>query len=303
MVLNNIGVTGATGLVGSHLISKLLKNNFKVIAISRKKIKSKKNITFKKFNFKKKGNFKSLDKIFKKVDYLIHLASILPNNSENFNNKRTRKVNIYFTKLLAKWALRKKIFFIFFSTASIYKANTKKKKKEESKVASIPAGGKYALQKYVCEKYLYKLKKKGLKLLIIRPTSIYGYGQNEKTFLARHLNKLRSNKDIIFFKPLSMKLNFIHATDVSNAIIYLIRKNIQGIYNLAHEKNISIKRIIDFLKKLFPKKRNKIIICDKNKKNLSNFLNIDISKIKKTGWKNKIDILKGLRLMLEKKFY
>ena len=44
MVLNNIGVTGPSGLVGSHLIAKLLKNNFKVIAISRKRIKSKKNI-------------------------------------------------------------------------------------------------------------------------------------------------------------------------------------------------------------------------------------------------------------------
>ena len=58
MVLNNIGVTGATGLVGSHLIPNLLKNNFKIIAISRKKIKSKKNITFKKFNFSTKKNLK-----------------------------------------------------------------------------------------------------------------------------------------------------------------------------------------------------------------------------------------------------
>ena len=119
----------------------------------------------------------------------------------------------------------------------------------------MPAGGKYALQKYVCEKYLFKLKKRGLKLLIIRPTSIYGYGQQDKTFLVRYLNKIKANQKLIFFRPLSMKLNFIHAADVSNAIIHLIRKNRQGVYNLAYEKNISIKKIIDLLKKKFPKKK------------------------------------------------
>ena len=86
---------------------------------------------------------------------------------------------------------------------------------------------------------LFKLKKRGLKLLIIRPTSIYGYGQQDKTFLVRYLNKIKANQKLIFFRPLSMKLNFIHAGDVSNAIIHLIRKNRQGVYNLAHEKNIS----------------------------------------------------------------
>ena len=54
MVLNNIGVTGATGLVGSHLIPKLLKNNFKIIAISRKKIKSKKILLLKNLIFQQK---------------------------------------------------------------------------------------------------------------------------------------------------------------------------------------------------------------------------------------------------------
>ena len=51
--------------------------------------------------------------------------------------------------------------------------------------------------------------------------------------------------------------------------------------------------------KKFGIEKLRLPICAKNKDNNV----IDISKIKKTGWRNKIDILKGLRLMLEKKIY
>ena len=55
MVLNQIALTGASSMLGLHILKKLTKQNYKVIALSRKKPKIKnKNVIFRKFDIKKK---------------------------------------------------------------------------------------------------------------------------------------------------------------------------------------------------------------------------------------------------------
>ena len=56
-------ITGATGFIGKNLCISLFKKNYKILAISREKIKSKKNITFIKSSLKlNKKNFNIIEK-------------------------------------------------------------------------------------------------------------------------------------------------------------------------------------------------------------------------------------------------
>ena len=81
---------------------------------------------------------------------------------------------------------------------------------------------KYTLLKKKIETYM--LKKKNLKYLILRPSSIYGYKQKDKTLLLNKINEIKRKNSVVFFKPLSQKFNFIHAHDVCRAILFLIKK-------------------------------------------------------------------------------
>tara|TARA_B100001564_G_C20654755_1_gene678599 strand:+ start:1601 stop:2455 length:855 start_codon:yes stop_codon:yes gene_type:complete len=274
MVLKKIGMTGSEGLVGSHLIPLLVRKNFKIIAGSKNEKKNKANVFYKKFDLSKKVNDNLLNKTFGDVDFFIHLGAILP-SKKKFSNLKLKKVNLESTKKIINWAIKKKIFFIFFSTISIF--NNKNLN--------------YIKYKKIAEKYLIGKK---LNYIIIRPSSIYGFGQKDETFLIRNITKIKNKKKLIFYKPFKKNLNFIHAHDISRAIIFLIEKNKTGIFNLINEKNISIPEIITLFKKIFNISKNKISIkYKKQKKNLEN--KIIVNKINKLGWKCKINLQNGIK--------
>ncbi len=274
MVLKKIGMTGSEGLVGSHLIPLLVRKNFKIIAGSKNEKKNKANVFYKKFDLSKKVNDNLLNKTFGDVDFFIHLGAILPSKKKS-SNLKLKKVNLESTKKIINWAIKKKIFFIFFSTISIF--NNKNLN--------------YIKYKKIAEKYLIGKK---LNYIIIRPSSIYGFGQKDETFLIRNITKIKNKKKLIFYKPFKKNLNFIHAHDISRAIIFLIEKNKTGIFNLINEKNISIPEIITLFKKIFNISKNKISIkYKKQKKNLEN--KIIVNKINKLGWKCKINLQNGIK--------
>ncbi|MDC0519365.1 NAD(P)-dependent oxidoreductase [Candidatus Pelagibacter ubique] len=276
MVLKSIGLTGSNGLVGKHLIPILRKKKFIIIPTTKKGNKS-----FKKLDMLSNFNEKKLDSIFGKIDCLIHLASILPSR-KNVSIDDLIQVNYSKTKTLIDWTAKKGIFFIFFSSLSILK-----KKKN-----------KYTLLKKKIETYM--LKKKNLKYLILRPSSIYGYKQKDKTLLLNKINEIKRKNSVVFFKPLSQKFNFIHAHDVCRAILFLIKKKSKGIFSVTSQKNISLKFLIQALIKVFKLKKKNIIIQNKTNIIKENSYNLDL-KLQKLGWKTKINLYEGLKRSFIKK--
>ena len=270
MVLKKIGLTGSNGLVGNHLIPMLLKSNF--IITPTAKIKTK---NFKKLNMLNKINEKKLDTIFGNVDCLIHMASILPGR-KNINKNHLLKVNYINTKILIDWAFKRNIYFIFFSSLSIYK-----KKKIE-----------YIRLKEKIEIYLSK--KKNFNYLILRPSSIYGHKQKDQTLLLNKINEIKKNKIIRFSKPFTQKLNFIHAHDVCRALLFLIKKKKNGIFNITNEKNITINNLIQILIKIFKLKKNNVYIKNSSKINNEEKFYFLKNKLQKLGWRTKITLYNGI---------
>ena len=111
--MKTILITGAGGYIGTNLVSKLIKLNYKVVALD----------TFWFGNYLKKNkrlkilkkDIRKLDpKDFNNIDTIIHLASIANDPAAELNAKLTWDINVLATYNLIDLAVKKKIKkFIF----------------------------------------------------------------------------------------------------------------------------------------------------------------------------------------------
>jgi len=300
VVLKKILLTGATGLLGRHVLQMLIKYNYNVIATSRKKIDvRKKNVIWKKLDLSKKFNYRFLDEYFGPLKSIIHVGAHVPGNSKKKNNSYIKNCNIKATEKLTKWATKRKIHFIYISGAIVYK-NQKKINSENSKKLNFSKNA-YCNSKIICEKKILSYKNKGLNLTIFRPSSIYGWGLNSSKVISKILNFSKKNKTIKIYNVEETFVNLIHAHDVSRAIIIALKKRILGIYNLGNFKLSNFYDIARESNKLHRRKK-KIELIQERKIFLIKKLNVNFQKAKKfLNWIPGISLRKGLFLTTSKK--
>ena len=104
-----IGITGASGMLGKHLLYILSKKKISVVATSKKLSKSKnKNIIWKKLNLINLKNEYQLDNVFGNINTLVHIGALVPKPNTKQDKKKIKKINFDSTLIITKWALKKK---------------------------------------------------------------------------------------------------------------------------------------------------------------------------------------------------
>ena len=300
-MIDSIGLTGASGILGRHLLHLFSKKKIKVFATSRKKpLFSNKFITWNKMDLEKKHTMKSLDKIFGGTKVLIHAGAHVPLNSSIEDTLKITKINIKATYALYKWAKKNKVHFIFLSGAIVYKY--KHNCNENSEYINKNDSIFYGYAKKLCDAFLKKKLLKNDSITIFRPTSIYGWGLKKNKIISRILIEEKKKKKIKLYKPF-IKTNFIHANDVANAIYKCIKGRKYGCFNLSSPKMYSIKDLAVISNQLYNNK-NLIEVFDNDK--ISNLkykfkINSNLAN-KKIGWKAKLDLKQGLKLIINKKY-
>ena len=298
-----IGLTGASGLLGKHLINFLLKKKFKIIATSRKPIEYKdKNFYWKKLDLTKIKNEKKLDNLFGNINVLVHAGAFVPKNIKKQNKDKINTTNLKPTITISKWAKKKNVHFIYISGAIVYENKIRKKIEETSKIKKFFFKDYYGKSKKDCDEYLKKKIKLGHKVSILRPTSIYGYGLKKDKIILKLIKLSKSNQLIILAKPFE-KINFIHANDVANAVFKTIKKKQYKIFNLGSKILYSIKDLSKTLININNSK-SKLQIYSGNKK-LKYLYKYNVSSYKakvNLGWTSRIPINKGLKLIIDKKY-
>lgn len=155
-----IFVTGGTGKLGSKVIKLLLKNNHKVVALTRNKfIEDCENVEGDLFSF----DLSSM----KGCDAIIHIAGLV-----NFYSKDDLfNVNVDGTREIVEKANELKIpYFLHISSISIY---GKKNNDNITEDTSFNPDTSYAKSKYLSEIEITKFKNKKC---VLRPGMIYGPG-------------------------------------------------------------------------------------------------------------------------------
>lgn len=205
-----IGMTGATGFIGTHLLKAFLSKNYDVYALQNKTktdLLPAENIVNGSLT-----DIESLENFVKKVDVIIHAGGIVKaKNKEGFF-----AINTEGTRLLAEISAKHKI---------------KKFLHVSSLAAREPSLSNYARSKYLADVILSRTQ--GLRYDIIRPPAVYGPGDNAL------LNILRPLKYNLGFKPKGEhRFSLIHVTDLVGAIVAWVEaeKTTSQIYTVS-DKN------------------------------------------------------------------
>ena len=314
----NILVTGSTGFIGFHLTKKLVNKGHKIRCLIRN---NQHNQELKKLgveiflaDIEKKD---TLIGAMKGIDTVYHLAGG-GNVAATFKKgyKKLRTLNVDGVKNLLEFCAKEKVKnFVFFSSISAMGIIVEKQINENT---TLEPKTPHEVYKHYGESLIKKYKNK-INYWIIRPGIVYGprAPKSEILLLAKLIKKG------LLFIPGNGKnlMPFIHVDDLVNAVILLTEneKTINEEYLIVNEKEPSFNELAHEIKEQVNKKakivhipKKLFIFISQLSEGLGAILGIDtplnkrravsmtsnrlydISKLKKTGWKQKVFLKEGI---------
>ena len=294
-------VTGGAGFIGSNLVDHLVRIDHKVIVldnfVSGKKANlahhKKKDVKIIRVDISKSKN---LDKYFKKVDYVFHLAGLAEIIPSIKNPKKYFNTNVLGTLKVVEAAKRAGVKKLIYAASSSCYGSPKNLPTSEKEKIDIKHP--YGLTKFLGEQLVLKYATNfNMPNISFRFFNVYGprlnmSGQYSAVF-GNFLKQKRTNKPLTIVGDGKQTRDFIHVDDLTNAFIKVAKSRlVNKIYNLGSGKEISINKIANLFggKKTFIPKRPR-----EPKRSLAN-----ISKIKKDiNWKPTITIQEGIKRLLK----
>ncbi len=209
----NIGITGASGFIGSSLI-KHFKQKVQNIIIIKSRLE----------------NFEKLSKEINslpKLDFVIHLAGSFQGKWEELCAN-----NFTATKNLLSCLNPENTKVLFTSTGSVYGNSGEIGVNESFECSPVDDYGQIKLmtEKIICEYGNY---------LIYRLPSVYGLG-NKKGVIYHWINAVNSEEKLKVGDQGLSHRSFLSIKDLLSVFDISISKNIQGIYNLSENKYFSM---------------------------------------------------------------
>ena len=288
--MKTILILGGGGFLGLPL-SNYLKKKYYVTIFQRKKPNSKnlKGIKFKSVDL---SNLNNCRRYIKDFNIVINCAAILKGNKQN--KLFVQNMKIFLFSIIACLNNNIKNYVFISSNNAISKNDFLKRSKNKLKF-KISDG--YTLAKIMSEFFLSKLKNK-INIKIIRPSNIYGpnYGSGVIYDLIKKIQFNKKKKLILNTNPHNNR-NFTHVEDCAKCIAFVLKKNFDKPINITNDIKISIKDLVLIIKRVL--KKNTQIIYRYEKGSLNHKL-FKTTYIKKTKWKDKFSLEKGIKNIVEK---
>jgi len=306
-------ITGCAGFIGSNLVEKLLKKNYKVIGVDNlstgKLDNIKNNLKNKNFFFYKLDllNFKKNSFIFKKnISIVFHLAANADVRYGFKNPDKDLKLNTLVTFNILKNMKKNNIKkIVFSSTGSIYGEPKEFPTKEDAKFPIQTSF--YGASKLACESLIQAFcHGYNIKCWIFRFVSVFGKNYSHGHVIDFY-KQLKKNKKLL--KVLGDGNQSKAYMDVSDCIEGILIGLLKGkkkinIFNIGLDYTItvkqSVKRILKYLKfnpKIKFKGGKRGWIGDSPK------ILLDAKKLRSLGWKPKFSIYESIDRTLEDLIY
>ncbi len=295
-------VTGALGHIGSKLIHSIRAGDFKEVRmvdnLSTQRYASL-------FNLPEKVNFKffqgdirdkDIDKYFRGVDVVIHLAAITDAASTFDKQGLVEEVNFLGTKNVAEACARNKCALIFPSTTSVY-GTQEEVVDENCPFSGLKPQSPYAESKLKAERLLMKLgREKGLDFTICRLGTIFGVsiGMRFHTAVNKFVWQASLGEPIsVWTTAMNQRRPYLDLNDAVRAFFFIIGRHLfKGeLYNLVTE-NTTVAEIIKIIRKSIPEIKIKYVDSP-----IMNQLTYTVlsDKFKKEGFRFKGDIASGVK--------
>lgn len=287
-----IGLTGSTGMIGRHMRALLKAQGSECVCISRKE-----------WDLCDWKTYQEFDKLFDSVDAVFHFGATLPKtiSEQNASNEQTQitfDANVRSCLNLAEWASLRKVPIVFLSGATVYADPHAQKITENALKVTHGFGGFYGYSKLLAERVFEHYVADELKLIILRPSSVYGVGLGKDKLLSNYLALASTNKTIEIDAP-DNRINLIHSLDVSKAALSAFKRKAWGTYNVASDYAPSIQELAELCVKVCGK--GNIKLGDSSSKPFLRF-DLDTDKAHNAFMYNPtISIEEGLTLMCQQK--
>ncbi|MGG0720091.1 NAD-dependent epimerase/dehydratase family protein [Robertmurraya massiliosenegalensis] len=247
-------VTGGFGFIGSHIVEKLLAQQYKVIVIDDFSTGKKENIEHISPDMK---IFKCsiLDTEFEKIvlkekpDVIIHQAAQVSVQNSINDMMNDEEINIRGSINVIQAAVKanvKKI--IFSSTAAVYGIPEYLPINTSHPISPISP---YGVSKYTVEKYLEVAHHLyGMDYTILRYSNVYGPRQDalgEGGVISIFVHGLISGEDIFIYGDGKQTRDFIYVEDVANANVQAINLGSQGVFNVSTNVECTINQVYELL--------------------------------------------------------
>lgn len=248
-------VTGGTGLVGSHLLVKLLQENEVVKAIYRKE-KSLEEVKkvfvyrnalplFEKIIWEKAdiNDVPSLETAFIDVTRVYHCAAFI--SFDPSDEAQLFKINIEGTANIVNCCIDFKVEKLCYVSSVAALGDPTEKEKvitEETEWNPEKLHHEYAISKYAAEMEVWRGYQEGLQVVIVNPAVIFGYGFPDKGSSAV-VNSLKKGN------PFYTKGNFgiVAVDDVVNIMVLLMNSSINGERFAAVAENRTFQDVLNLI--------------------------------------------------------
>lgn len=285
-----ISVTGASGFLGKKLVKLLDSQGHHVIAWMRDPTMSGYNKDCRNFDLEQ------VDKInLSDSQAIIHCAAYLPDNFEDPSEATKCLVNngIATLKLLQKAGQDAVKIFIYISSGSIYNWKSQIASETDAIYPSTRASY-YLASKMVGDVFTDNFSRKSkMRIVILRPSYIYGPGMKPKGLLPNMINKLQKDLPLDLYKIGNYNVDLVHVDDVAwMASQAITDEQIHGTFNIGGGSPVNTVKLANMLANLLVKpKQNSLIRVDGHAM-------LDISKAKSFGYSPR-DLEDGLRSYME----
>lgn len=245
-----ISLTGANGFLGTYISNKLIADGHHVIAWVRDPVESVYQDA-RPFDLGKAREINLQD-----TDILVHCAAYLPSSFAD-DPDEIKKCALYnglaTYQLLTEAELARIKTFIYISSGQIYRPKLESAKEEDDIYTD------YRAQPYLRSKelgecnVLFHNKYSKMRIVIVRPSSIYGEGMKNNGLVPRLIKTISSNDQFDIRKISNYYIDLVHVQDVANMISIAVNNNIEGIYNAGGGHPVTTSELVGILCKILNK--------------------------------------------------
>jgi len=278
---NTILVTGAGGFIGGHLVKRLLKDGFKVIAADIKPL----NYWFQKFENAKNYSldlkeYENCLKVTEGVDYIFNMACNMGGMGFIENNKAECMLSVLInTNLLRTCVINKVKKYFFSSSACVYNSEKQKSTfvpglKETDAYPADPEDG-YGWEKLFSERMCrHFFEDFNIETRVARYHNVYGPfgtfdGGREKApaAICRKVieSKINKNNSIEIWGDGKQTRSFLFIEDCIEGTIKLFNSNFREPLNIGSDEQVSINQLVDITENIAGLKLKRNYLLDKPK--------------------------------------
>ncbi len=315
--MKKIVVTGGSGFIGSNLVNFLVKKNYYVINIDKLSYSSnrynEKYLPKRRYKFFKLdiNNKKKLKKIIHKYkpECIFNLAA-----ETHVDRSIDAPVQFVFSNILGVFSIletikeynkkNKKIKLIHISTDEVYgDIKTKKSDEKFPYNPSSPYSASKASADHLIKSYV---RTYNLPAVISNCSNNYGPYQFPEKLIPKMISNILSNKPLPLYAKGQNSREWVYVHDHCEALYQIYKKGKIGeSYNVGSNINLSNIKLVNNILKIFKNKGFKIgkkvkIKFVKDRPGHDFRYSLNSKKIRKEiGWKNKINLVKGLNMTID----